>query len=266
MGRLSSRVALVTGASRGIGEAIALRFAAEGAAVAVTARTVTESDNLLPGSITTTLQAILDAGGTGVAIPADLSSADDRGRLVDTVVRDLGPIDVLVNNAAITYFAPVADFDERRYRLMFEVQVRAPFELAQRVLPAMRARGQGWILNISSGSSYHPKGPPYLEDASGWTVYGMCKAALERFTTGLAAEVHRDGIAVNVLSPSGLVLTPGVLHHRLDEVIPSERHEPVERTVQAALALCTGDPRTLTGRVTQTAAILDEIGANPPPG
>jgi citronellol/citronellal dehydrogenase len=265
MGRLSARVALVTGASRGIGEAIARRFAADGAAVAVTARTVEEGDNTLPGSISSTATSIVEAGATAIAIPADLSSQEDRARLVATVERELGPIDVLVNNAAITYFRPVVDFDERRYRLMFEVQVRAPFELAQRVLPGMRERGVGWILNISSGSSYHPQGPPYDNDLGpGWTVYGMCKAALERFTTGLASEVYEDGIAVNVLSPSGLVLTPGVLHHRLHEVVPVERHETVDDTAEAAYLLCTGDPRSLTGRVVHTRTILDEAGALPP--
>jgi citronellol/citronellal dehydrogenase len=260
MGPLSPYVALVTGASRGIGAAIAGRLAASGAAVAVTARTVAEHDNRLPGSLATTVEEITAAGGTAVALPADLSRPAERAALVDEVERRLGPVDILVNNAAITYFGPVADFDESRYRLMFEVQVHAPFQLSQRVVPAMRARGRGWILNISSGSSHHPPGPPYAEDASGWTVYGMCKAALERFTTGLAAEVHRDGIAVNVLSPSGLVLTPGVLYHRLHEVIPSERHEAVERTVDAAFALCTGDPRVLTGRVTHTAQVVEELG------
>jgi NAD(P)-dependent dehydrogenase (short-subunit alcohol dehydrogenase family) len=94
----------------------------------------------------------------------------------------------------------------------------------------------------------------------GGTVYGMCKAALERFTTGLAAEVYRDGIAVNALSPSGLVLTPGVLHHKLDQFTPPERVEAVEYITEAAWALCTGDPATLTGRVTYAKPLLDELG------
>lgn len=260
MGKLEGRVAVVTGASRGIGEAIARRFAADGAAVAVTARTVEEGDHPLPGSITATVQSIVDAGGTAVAVAADLARQDDRSRLVDTVERELGPIDVLVNNAAVTYFEPVVDFDEGHYRLMFEVQVRAPFELAQCVLPGMRERGRGWILNISSAAAIHPEGPPYQAAGRGGTVYGMCKAALERFTTGLAAEVHADGIAVNVLSPSGLVLTPGVVHHHLDQFVPKERHEPVELMTEAAHALCTGDPATLTGKVTYAKPILEELG------
>jgi citronellol/citronellal dehydrogenase len=259
-GSLDGKVAIVTGASRGIGEAIARRFAADGAAVAVTARTVDEGDHPLPGSITATVQAITETGGTAVAVAADLGRPEDRARLVDTVERDLGPVDVLVNNAAVTYFEPVESFSERHYQLMFEVQVRAPFDLAQRVLPAMRERRRGWILNISSPAAIHPQGPPYRAFMPGGTVYGMCKAALERFTTGLAAEVHPDGVAVNVLSPSGLVPTPGVVHHHLDQLVPEELHEPVDYMVEAAHALCTGEPATLTGRVAFSQPLLVELG------
>jgi citronellol/citronellal dehydrogenase len=259
MGTMEGKVALVTGASRGIGEAIAARFAREGAAVAVSARTVEEGDHPLPGSISGTVASILDAGGTAVAVAADLSKAEDRQRLVAETERQLGPIDILVNNAAITYFEPVAEFDEGRYRLMFEVQVRAPFELAQLVLPGMRERRSGWILNISSTAGRHPQGPPYPR-VGGGTVYGMCKAALERFTTGLASEVYADNIAVNVVSPSGLVLTPGVVHHKLHERVPESGHEPVSYMAEAAHALCTGDPQTVTGKVTYARPILEELG------
>ena len=140
----------------------------------------------------------------------------------------LGAIDVLVNNAAVTYFEPSETFSARHYALMLEVQVRAPFELAQLVLPGMRARKQGWILNISSGAARHPEGPPYSRRGYAGTVYGMCKATLERFTSGLAAELYEDGIAVNALSPSGLVPTPGVVYHGLDRDVPADALEPAE--------------------------------------
>ncbi len=261
-GSMEGRVALVTGASRGIGEAIARRFAEEGASVAVTARTLEDGDHVLPGGIAATVGAITDEGGRAVAIQADLSRADDRERVVAQATEELGPVDVLVNNAAITYFEPVADFADHHYQLMFEVQVRAPFDLARRVLPGMRSGGRGWILNISSLAARHPEGPPY-RTLPGGTVYGMCKAALERFTTGLAAEVYADGIAVNVLSPSGLVVTPGVLHHRLHEMTPPEFHEPVSYMAEAARLLCTGDPASLTGRVTYAKSLLEEFDVLP---
>jgi NAD(P)-dependent dehydrogenase (short-subunit alcohol dehydrogenase family) len=250
-------VVLVTGASRGIGEAIARRFALEGAAVGVTARTVEEGDHRFAGSIMSTLRSIRDANGTAIAVQADLSRAEDRERVVRTVSEELGPIDVLVNNAAITYFAPVSDFDLRRWQLMFDVQVLAPFQLSQLVVPEMRSSGSGWILNISSPAAIHPTGPPY--SAGGHTVYGMCKAALERFSTGLASELFADGIAVNALSPTGLVVTPGVVHHELDKRIPKDRHEPVEVMAEAALLLCSQDPQALTGRIVSSQELLREF-------
>src|SRR5439155_20567349 len=115
------------------------------------------------------------AGGTAVAVQADLSRVDDRARLIEEATNQLGPPDILVNNAAVTWFLPASEFPESKFRIMFEVQVRAPFELAQLVLPGMRLRGRGWILNISSGAARHPK--PDQARGRGGSVYGMCKAA-----------------------------------------------------------------------------------------
>jgi NAD(P)-dependent dehydrogenase (short-subunit alcohol dehydrogenase family) len=256
MGILDDKVAIVTGASRGIGAAIAERLAAEGATVAVTARTVDPGQSRLPGTIGETVTRIEAAGGTARAYAADLSDPAARESLVAKVTDELGPVDILVNNAAVTYFTPVADFTDRRYALMFEVQVTAPFHLARLVLPGMRERRRGWILNISSLASRHPA----LEGSrlGGATVYGMCKAALERFTTGLAAEVHEDGIAVNSLAPNRVVPTPGTLFHRLTtEDDPSA--EPPAVMAGAALALCGGTD--LSGRIALSQDLLDELGA-----
>src|SRR6266540_1194194 len=154
MGNLMGKVAIVTGASRGIGEAIARRFAVDGARIAITARTAHEGDHRLAGSLATTANTITSMGGTVLPIVADLSKQTDRARLIETVQRELGPIDVLVNNAAVTYFEPVVEFPERHFELMFEVQVQAPFELAQRVLPAMRERRQGCILPVRRTAAF----------------------------------------------------------------------------------------------------------------
>jgi len=264
MGDLTGKVAIVTGASRGIGAAIAQRFAAGGATLAITARTAEEGDHRLSGSLATTAEGIRDqTRGSVLGIVADLAQPGDRERLIRTVERELGPIDVLVNNAAVTYFEPVADFPEKRFELMFTVQVRAPFELAQLVLPSMRDRRQGWILNISSRAAIHPSGPPY-NARPGSTIYGMCKAALERFSTGLAAEVYDDNVAVNALSPSGLVATPGTVFHGLTRDVPEHRLEPPEVMAEAAYALCTGDPAKLTGRIAYARPLLQELGLEAP--
>ena len=252
-------VALITGASRGIGAAIAQRFAAGGARVAITARTAQEGDHILEGSLASTANRIKAAGGSVITITADLAKQTDRERIVETVERELGPIDVLVNNAAVTYFEPVIKFPQRHYEVMFDVQVRATFELAQRVLPGMIERKRGWILNISSRAAIHPAGPPY-SGRRGSTVYGMCKAAIERFSSGLASEVYADGIAVNCLSPSGLVPTPGVVFHHLTDGVSEDRLEAPEVMAEAAYALCNGDPSVLTGKVTYARPLLEELG------
>jgi NAD(P)-dependent dehydrogenase (short-subunit alcohol dehydrogenase family) len=264
MGVLDGRVAIVTGASRGIGAEIARRFAAEGAAVAVAARTVQPGTSPLAGTIGETVAQITAAGGTAVAIPADLSKPTDRERLVAETIDQLGAPDILVSNAAVTYFTRVEDFTAKRYALMFAVQVEAAFHLATLVLPGMRAHGQGWILNISSIAARHPTFPPGPFAGRGGTVYGMCKAAIERFSTGLAAELYPDNIAVNALSPTNVVPTPGtIFHHLTTDDDPNS--EPTSVMAEAALVLCHREPQSLTGRVTYSQELLAEFGV-PVPG
>jgi NAD(P)-dependent dehydrogenase (short-subunit alcohol dehydrogenase family) len=257
---LNGKVALVTGASRGIGAAIAERFAASGATVVVTARTIDAARSKLEGTIHETVTRITEAGGTAVAIAADLSKAAERERLVAETAALVGPVDVLVNNAAVTYFIPVADFGAKQFQLMFEVEVTAPFHLAQLVLPAMITKGEGWILNISSGAARHPTFPPDPARHEGGAVYGMCKAALERFSTGLASEVYADNVAVNALSPNQVVPTPGTVFHHLVTGDPHQVIEPPEVMAEAALALCSVAPRTRTGRITYSQDLLNELG------
>jgi citronellol/citronellal dehydrogenase len=265
MGMLDGKVAIVTGASRGIGAAIARRLGAEGAAVAVVARTTEPGSSQLPGTIGETAGQIRAAGGTAIALCADVSQRYDRLRLVSDTTRQLGSPDILVNNAAVSYFLRVEDFTPNAYELMFAVGVDAPMQLATLVLPGMRERGAGWILNISSRAARHPAIPPAdgpVQDSTvpGGTVYGMCKAALERLSTGLAAELYPDNIAVNALSPSRVVPTPGAIFHKLTSENDPEA-EPPEVIAEAALMLCHGEPRSRTGRIAYSRELLAE--ANP---
>ncbi len=259
MGALDGKVALVTGASRGIGAAIATRFAAEGAAVAVTARTLDEHPRL-PGSLHETVAAIERGGGRATAIAADLADTAARAEIVPQVEAALGPVDVLVNNAAAAFYLPIDDFPQKRRRLLFELNVHAPVDLCLAVLPRMRREHRGWIVNVSSVTSRHPKAGVALPPTAAATMYGASKAALERFTTGLAAETYADGIAVNSVAPVAAVRTPGAqaLVGELMDARP-DLVEPVEVLVEAVLALATCEPGALSGRVVLSQTFLDEI-------
>ena len=125
-GNLKGKVALVTGASRGIGEAIAARLAMEGAKVVVSARTAQDGESRLPGTLMETVERIKKAGGEATFIKADLAQSIERERLVEEAVAAYGPIDILINNAAITYFTPVVEFTEKRFKLMMEAHRPAP--------------------------------------------------------------------------------------------------------------------------------------------
>jgi citronellol/citronellal dehydrogenase len=261
MGKLSGKVAIVTGASRGIGKEIAKRFAAEGARVACTARTVEEGAHRLEGSLDSTIAEIADAGGEALALAGDVSSFQECERIVRSARGALGPIDVLVNNAALTYFIPVAEFPPEKWLKSFAVNVHGPFFMSRLVLEEMLARRSGAIVNISSGAAIGPgRGPYKSAPLRGGTLYGAEKAALERFTQGLAAEVYRDGVSVTCVSPSLVVPTPGVMYHKLLERPDAPNAEPVELMAQAALLLATEPIEKVSGRVTYSQQILQEFG------
>ena len=253
----AGRVALVTGASRGLGKAIAQRFAAEGAAVAITARTM-EPDPKYQGSLRETCEQIIDSGGTALAVQADLSSSQDRERLFAEVVATLGAPDILVNNAAVTFLRPLDGFPEKRARLMVEMHLIAPLHLTQLAVPAMRERGRGWVLNLTSVGGDLPDGPPFAEfdTQAGFGMYGTVKAGLNRLTKSLAAELYCDGIAVNAAAPSNPVATPGA--GALD--LAKTDTEDIELITETVFQLCTGDPSTLTGRIAHTQPFLREVG------
>ena len=262
MGKLDGKVAIVTGASRGIGKATAVLFAAEGAKVACAARTMGEGDHILEGSLLTTVSEIEAAGGTALAVATDISKEESCRELVAKAREAFGPIDVLVNDAALTYFIPVKDFPVRRWLRSFSVNFHGPFILSQAVLQDMVERRSGAIVNVSSGAGIGPGRGPYKEETGGergGTLYGAEKAALERFTQGLAQEVYQYGISVTCVSPSLVVPTPGTVYHKLVSGMDDPRGEPPEVMARAILLLASEPLDKVTGRVTYSQAILKEF-------
>lgn len=262
MAKLDGKTAIVTGASRGIGQHIAELFASEGARVVCAARTLNEGDHMLEGSLARTVEAIREKGGEAHAVAADISKPENCLALVEQARGLLGPIDILVNNAALNYYVPVADYRINRWIKAFEINVHAPFVLSQAVLTDMTGGRGGAIVNISSGAAIGPGRGPY-EDKTvrGGTMYGASKAALERFTQGLAQEVAQYGnIAVSAVAPSRTVPTPGTVYHKLMRSMDDPRGEPPTVMAQASLLLASEPAEKVNGRVTYSQLILEEFG------
>jgi len=239
---LLGRTALVTGSSRGIGRAIAQRLAAEGATVAVTARSYTPSPSVragssaaLPGTIDETIGLIEQAGGQAFGVATDLEDATQRDSLVDEVLDRTGRLDILVNNAGFADYAVVADMTLDTFDRTVEHYIRTPFVLTKAAVPHMRGQGAGWVVNIGSVTGLDPV-RPYRDynKSSGDVVYASCKAALHRLTQGIAAELLDANIAVNCVGPSTAVRTPGAAA-LIPDAFPTE---PVEYLAETVLAMC----------------------------
>ena len=263
MGKLDGRVAIVTGASRGIGEEIAKLFAQEGARVVCAARTLNDGDHrMLAGSLASTVSKIMDAGGEAIAVAVDVSNEADCQKLVKAAQDAFGTVDILVNDAALTYYKPIVDYSVKHWVKAFAVNVHGPFMLSQLVLPGMLRQRRGAIVNISSGAAIGPGRTPFKDarPVNGGTMYGATKAALERFTQGLAQEVAGHNIAVTAVSPSLVVPTPGTIYHKLVTGIGDPKGEPPLLMARAALLLASEPADKINGRVTYSQQILSEYG------
>jgi len=263
MGKLDGKVSIITGASRGIGAEIAKLYAKEGSKVICAARTVREGDHsVLEGSLEGTVTDIREAGGEATAVAVNVSEPEECETLVQATRDTYGPPDILVNNAALTYFIPVSEYPINRWMRSWQVNFQAPFILSQLVLQDMIPRGSGNIVNISSGSAVGPGSGPYTIPPAnpGGTCYGAEKAALERFTQGLAMEVYQHGVSVTCVAPSQVVPTPGTVYFNLVSGMNDPRGEPAELMAQAALLLASEPLDKVTGRVTYSQQILSEFG------
>jgi NAD(P)-dependent dehydrogenase (short-subunit alcohol dehydrogenase family) len=251
MGACSGMTALVTGASQGgTGRSLAIRLAAEGAKVAINARS--------ESGLRQTLALIEEVGGEALMLPCDLGDADGAAKLVAQTEKALGPIDILVNNAVAFEHKPVEQFTLEELQRVGQVNLWTPWMMMAQVMPGMRERKRGWILNLTSFSAELPPGPPFAKKAKdGSALHGATKAAFNRLTLAAAGELEGSGVAVNALTPQCAILTPELVKGGMVSFL--ELCEPVEAMVEAALALCTGDPNKLTGRIAYSLQLLLEL-------
>lgn len=235
---LKNHVALVTGASRGIGRAIAQRLAAHGAAVVVSASPRSAD------ALHETVALIEKSGGRASHVVADLADEAARANLLADAAEKFGNIDILVNNAAgISSYAPPSKMDLAARRSMFDLNFHAPLDLIQQALPSMRAYHWGRIVNISSEMAQQPQ-PPFEGPAKmihALALYGASKSALERTSLGLAAELDGSGVHINVLSPYKIAVTEGALEIARQMISTHPQWlEPVEMMAEAAYQLVAG--------------------------
>lgn len=237
--RLKDRVAIVTGASRGIGRAIAIGLAREGASVVVNN---TRADT----AAAEVVRAISESGGRAVAAPADIRDLDEQDRLVATTLDAFGRLDTLVNNAGVEFREPFLQTRPDVWDQTLAVNLRAPFFLSQKAARIMMRSGGGRIINISSVHDHHP-----LRDRS---AYAISKGGLAMLTKALAFELAEHGITVNAIAP-GAILTdmnreslsvPANLHKCLEK-ISLKRLGGAEDIVGAAVYLASSESDYVTG-------------------
>ena len=246
---LADKVAIVTGASRGIGADIARHLGQRGVAVVVAARSEQEQDPRLPGTIHSVVAEIAAAGGRALPVRTNVRYLEETDALVDAAVAEYGRLDILVNNAGITFQGGIEEIELERLELIWQIDLRAPYVLCRQALPHLRASGGGHIINVSSNGA-RPIGPgPYETPRSGSFIYSAFKAALNRFTEQLARDLQFDGsgISANVLSPMGRVKTPGNLYAGQDHGDPLE-FEVAEAMAKATAWICEQPPE-FTGHV-----------------
>jgi len=253
---LEGRVALVTGASRGIGADIAKYLARAGASVAVAARTEEQSDPRLPGTIHSVAREIEEAGGRAIGVRVNMANVEEIEAGVARTVEELGGLDIIVNNAAVQVPGTIESVEPRHLDLMWNVDLLGPLMLMRFALPHLRAAGRGHIINISSRAGVFPGPGPYNRDRPQQpggvrgSFYAMVKAGLERFTQALAIELEPADISVNALSPEGRIDTPGSMYWtNRDTPVDELQFEEAALMGKAAVWICEQPPAEFTGHI-----------------
>ena len=249
---LNGRVAIVTGASRGIGKALALRLAAEGAAVVAAAKSE-ESTERLPGNIHETVNEIRARHGRAIAAPTDVRDEEAIRRMVDRAMEEFGRIDILVNNAGAIWVQPILQTPPKRFDLMVGVNVRAAYLSAYYALPHMVKQKWGHVLNMCPRLSTGP--------SPGKVAYMISKLGMAYVALGLAAEHAADNVAGNTLWPRTIIESQASINWGMAG--PDQWRTP-EIVCDACMAIFAQEPHTSTGRqwideeaLTELAGITD---------
>lgn len=249
MGNLDGRIALVTGASRGIGEYMARHLSKAGAKVAIAARSVEVTDQRLPGTIHTVADSINSGGGTALAVRMNMRNPESIAKGVSQTVEQLGGLDIVVNNAAILVPGSLEKVLDRHIDLIWQIDLRGPLLLMKYALPHLKQATGGDFINISSVAAKFPGHGPYENGPRrDGGFYGMIKSGLERISQALAMELQQDNIKVNVLSPQGRIRTPGNIWAENDPENPTLNFEPADFMGKAGVWICE-QPSTFTGHI-----------------
>jgi len=249
MQELTDKVAIITGASRGLGKAMAFELAKEGANVAVAARTVEAGQGPLPGTIHETVETIKKLGGEARAIQCDVTDEDDVTAMVRKVTKHYGRIDILINNAGITTPEPFLKLTAKKWDLVIAVNLKGTFLCSQAVLRHMVEQKSGHIINLSS----------VLAKTVKFSIpYGATKAAIERLTLGLAKEMKKHNIAVNALCPD-FTVTEAVTTFLKD--VDTTGWQTPEMWGRYAALVAAQDVGSLTGRILDGPALNELFGS-----
>lgn len=254
---LASKTVLISGGSRGIGHAIAVKLAAAGANIVLLAKTGRAHDSL-PGTVHTAVDDVVAAGGDGLAVVGDIRRDEDIARAVDAALERFGAIDAVVNNASAIDLSPAEHQQMKRYDLMHDINARGTFALSRAVIPHLRhsAQHSGWVPKILTLS------PPLNLDPVWFgrhLAYTMSKYAMSMTTLGLAAELDEVGVSVNSLWPATLIETAALRSIPQGEQLARGARSP-QIVADAASSLLSGEADFGTGQFLTDEQVLASVG------